>query len=506
MAGPADAGVVQRLVTRLYERLGGERYMYVILVTALLLGIVTLAIASVWVGRYLKLSIGQIGVAVGVASGIMVPAVVIVLARPSELRPVLLWLRQPSPEHAEEAWTAAIRIPWALGPRILLLAVGLGVPAAAATSALDGLGVWTGVGIYASGLVALLAGMVLDMFGAGVALRPVVRDILPYLPADFEPSARVPSLGGKALVPLLPVTLFAALMTGAWLDIVKRGPAQFGVAIAIGLGTVTAAGVVFWFVTQTVLEPIGDLVAATRRVSEGDIETPVPVVAGDELGTLASGFNRMLASLRRHEQELQKSRVRIVAAADDARRRVERDLHDGAQQRLVLIALKLGQAERLAEHDPTAAAAALPEIRADAELAISELRDLAHGIYPQALESDGLPGALGEAARHAAMRVEVDCDGAGRYAPELEAAVYFCCLEALQNAAKHAGQGAAARVGIAERDGTLVFEVADDGSGFEPAGGAGIQNMTDRITALGGTLEVRSAPGEGTTVAGSVPV
>jgi signal transduction histidine kinase len=230
----------------------------------------------------------------------------------------------------------------------------------------------------------------------------------------------------------------------------------------------------------------------------------VPVVTDDELGELTASFNEMLTELTRRADELRASRERIVAAADEERRRVERDLHDGAQQQLVLLRLKLG----LLERDPSRREL-LPEIRADVERAIAELRDLAHGLYPQALQSDGLAGALKEAVGRAPIPATLDCDGAGRYRPELEAAVYFCCLEALQNAAKHAGEDARAQLRLSERDRRLTFEVSDDGRGFDPATApqsSGLQNMTDRIGALGGEVTVNSAPGAGTTIAGEVPL
>jgi signal transduction histidine kinase len=135
------------------------------------------------------------------------------------------------------------------------------------------------------------------------------------------------------------------------------------------------------------------------------------------------------------------------------------------------------------------------------------LRDLAHGIYPPALESDGLRGALNEAARRAAAPVAVASEHVGRYRPELEAAVYFCCLEALQNAAKHAGERAQVRVWVREEGGELRFEVADDGAGFDAVAAAasyGLQNMRDRIGALGGELRVESSPRAGTVVAGRI--
>jgi signal transduction histidine kinase len=166
-------------------------------------------------------------------------------------------------------------------------------------------------------------------------------------------------------------------------------------------------------------------------------------------------------------------------------------------------------ARREVERDPTAAAAMLDELREDLDRALRELRDLAHGIYPAVLENEGLAGALREAVQRAAIPTELECDGAGPYAPEVEAAVYFCCLEAMQNAAKHAGDGARVAVALAERDGTLRFEVTDDGQGYDHAtasGSAGMQNMTDRVGALGGELRFDSEPGHGTTVNGTVPL
>jgi signal transduction histidine kinase len=170
--------------------------------------------------------------------------------------------------------------------------------------------------------------------------------------------------------------------------------------------------------------------------------------------------------------------------------------------------LKLGQARRDLANDPNAERV-LSGLQDEAGQALAELRDLAHGIYPQVLTSDGLSGALAEAARHAAIPATFTGDGVGRFAPEIEAAVYFCCLEALQNASKYAGDGASVQVKLSETDGELRFEVADDGAGFDPAsanGSAGLQNMADRIGALGGELRIVSRSGAGTSVAGTIPV
>ena len=216
----------------------------------------------------------------------------------------------------------------------------------------------------------------------------------------------------------------------------------------------------------------------------------------------------LLESLERQADELRASRARIVAAADAERRQVERDLHDGAQQDLVVVDLKLGILERkLGENEE--ALVMLEEIRADLARAIVDLRHLAHGIYPPLLANEGLSGALREAVARAGIPASFESTDIGRHAPELEAAVYFCCREALQNAAKHAGVGAQAVVSLHETPAELRFEVADDGRGFEPAAArasAGLPNMADRVGALGGTLEVEASPGIGTRVRGSIPL
>jgi signal transduction histidine kinase len=139
---------------------------------------------------------------------------------------------------------------------------------------------------------------------------------------------------------------------------------------------------------------------------------------------------------------------------------------------------------------------------------IQELRDLAHGIYPPLLMDSGLPEALRAAANRSPLAVSVDADGVGRHASDVEAAVYFCCLEALQNAAKHAPE-ASVRITVTEAGGQLSFEVRDDGPGFDVAtatAGHGFVNMSDRLGAIGGTVEWRSAPGQGATIAGTIPL
>jgi len=224
---------------------------------------------------------------------------------------------------------------------------------------------------------------------------------------------------------------------------------------------------------------------------------------------LDSALQASLDEVRRQAAEIQASRGRIVAATDLARRRIERDLHDGAQQHIVALAVRVKLASQLLERDPQKVPGALDEIATAIDDTLQELRDLAHGIYPPLLADKGLSAALGSAARRAVLPVTVSADGLARSAPEAEATVYFCVLEALQNAGKYAGEGASVRVEVREEAGSLAFNVSDDGAGFDVStrdAGAGFTNMLDRLGALGGTLRVESAPGKGTVVSGVVPV
>jgi signal transduction histidine kinase len=224
---------------------------------------------------------------------------------------------------------------------------------------------------------------------------------------------------------------------------------------------------------------------------------------------LDSALQASLDEVRRQATELQTSRRRIVATADAERRRIERNLHDGAQQHLVALAVKLRLARQFADRDLDKARAMLDQLGGDLTAAIDELRALAHGIYPPLLMDRGLVDALGAAARRSALPTEVRAGEVGRYVQEIEAAVYFCCLEALQNAGKHAGDGATCVVSVREEAGGLLFEVADDGAGFDLTArgtGAGFINMGDRVGAIGGSVNVESTPGRGTRVYGVVPV
>jgi signal transduction histidine kinase len=216
---------------------------------------------------------------------------------------------------------------------------------------------------------------------------------------------------------------------------------------------------------------------------------------------------RLTAELRARLEDLRSSRQRLVAAQDEERRKLERNLHDGAQQQLVALAVKARLASALVGNEPEKELAMLSDIRQGLGDALETLRDLARGIYPPLLADKGLGAALDAQARKAAVPVAVEPNGIGRYPQEIEAAVYFCTLEALNNVAKYA-EASSAQVGLADAGGELQFRIVDDGRGFDTSVtdyGTGLQGMADRLEAVGGTLEVRSEPGRGTTIIGRVP-
>lgn len=222
---------------------------------------------------------------------------------------------------------------------------------------------------------------------------------------------------------------------------------------------------------------------------------------------LDSALQESLDEVKRQAEELRASRARIVATADAERRKIERNLHDGAQQHLVALAVNLRLARDLLEEDPGTAGEMLDMLADNIKETIQELRDLAHGIYPPLLMDSGLVEALRAAAGRSPLDVAFEPGEVGRYPTEVEAAVYFCCLEALQNAGKHASEAHVALT-VGEEAGRLRFRVTDDGPGFDLAAmglGHGFTNMSDRLGAIGGEVSWDSRPGDGVTVSGWVP-
>jgi signal transduction histidine kinase len=237
-------------------------------------------------------------------------------------------------------------------------------------------------------------------------------------------------------------------------------------------------------------------------------QDPALVQAASSYALTALENDRLVGRLHASLRELSESRARIVSVADGERRKIERDLHDGAQQRLVALQIKLElMAERLQDVSPDSASA-IRDLEDDVDVTIDEMRALARGVYPSLLAERGLSEALRAAGRGASVPTMVDAAGIGRYSPEVEATVYFACMEALQNVAKHANGASGVSISVSQNE-RLRFEVRDDGKGFDArnaAYGAGLTNLRDRLAAVGGDLDVESAPGLGTRIAGVIPV
>ncbi len=264
--------------------------------------------------------------------------------------------------------------------------------------------------------------------------------------------------------------------------------------------------------------PVDDPTRATTEIaSNGRVVATLihdaALVGEPNVREVAGGFAlmalenlRLDAELHSSLRELSESRARILSAIDLERERIERDLHDGAQQRLVALRVGLEVAAETLEQNPESTRELLEKLGADVQGTLNELRALARGVYPPLLADHGIGEALRMAARTSMLPTTVRSKGVGRYSQQIESAVYFCCLEGLQNAAKHSGADSA-EIHLWE-DEELRFEVRDHGGGFAArrTRGMGLDHMRDRIASLGGRLTITSVPGEGTVVAGSVPV
>ena len=431
------------------------------------------------------------------------------------------------------------------------LAFGIGIPAAAAIAVLR-YRLWDLDVVLKRAIVATILLLLL------VAVSGVVLLVIGGLvvgPLDAPGAALVMGIGigalawpllrlsrriadriayGERATPYEVLTQFSDRMAESYAtdDVLPR------MAAIVGEGT-GAKGVTIWLLVGGQLRPATAWPVSDDEVADEDL-APAATLAdltgdvflvrhqGEQLGAitvamhandpmnqtkeklikdLAGQAGLVLRNVRLIE-ELRASRRRLVAAQDAERRRLERNIHDGAQQQLVALQVKQRLADGMIERDPTKARELVRQLQADTAEALDALRDLARGIYPPLLADKGLGSALESQARKSPVPVTVESDSLGRYSQEVEAAVYFCALEAMNNLAKYAG-ASSAMVSLSQVDGTLTFAVSDDGVGFVPAeasGGTGLQGMADRLDAIGGRLEVRSAPGEGTTVVGRVPI
>jgi signal transduction histidine kinase len=279
------------------------------------------------------------------------------------------------------------------------------------------------------------------------------------------------------------------------------------VAAAGGLaGSVVLIAMFAGYLAGAIVRPIRRVAEMAGRLAGGDLGARMPERGVGEVGALQRSFNTMASSLEQSREELAASRARIVAAADQARRRIERDLHDGTQQRLVSLVLDLRAAEAAVPPE-------LPELRAQlARVAeglageLDELREISRGIHPAILSEGGLGPALKALARRSAVPVELDVQVVARLPEPVEVAAYYVVSEALANAAKHA-HASVVQVEARARDGGLRLTVRDDGvGGATPGQGSGLIGLTDRVEALGGTISIASPGGQGTTLLVDLPV
>ena len=370
-------------------------------------------------------------------------------------------------------------------------------------------------------------------FVAAFALNAALFDLAGVHPTD---TARAIFAGTRILVPLgfIAGLLFARAYAGEALafmarKLVGRPPIAAVEQLVRRVLDDPQAKLVFWlprsdqFVdrhgTVVVLDPAFDGLT-WRPFGHGDArvlavvhdvalsEDPELLEAVGAASLLALESRRLEHDLVDSVDALRASQRRLVGAASAERRKIERDLHDGVQQKLVALRIELELTRDLVGE--SGLEGRLAHLAADFDDALDELRSTAHGIYPPLLADEGLEAALREVARRSTVPLSVDLEDVGRLSEDRETAVYYCCLEALQNVAKHGGDEASASLRLWRDRQALRFSVSDDGVGFvprRPAGqGAGLTNMTDRIGAVGGTLAVRSALGEGTTVLGAVTI
>jgi signal transduction histidine kinase len=260
------------------------------------------------------------------------------------------------------------------------------------------------------------------------------------------------------------------------------------------------------YLTRAIVQPVRRTAAMAGRLAGGDLSARTGERGVGEIGVLERSFNTMARSLEQNREELAASRARIVAAGDLARRRIERDLHDGTQQRLVSLVLDLRAAEAAVPPERPELRAQLDGVADGLAGALDDLRELTRGIHPAILSEGGLRPALKALARRSVVPVELEVDVQTRLPEPVEVAAYYVVSEALANTAKHA-QASVAHVDVRAGNGSLHLSVRDDGvGGATPGRGSGLIGLTDRVEALGGTIALHSPAGKGTSLQVDLPI
>jgi signal transduction histidine kinase len=508
-------GRIDRALDRLYARREG-RVVFLVAIAVLILGLVTAISGDVIIARWLGRSVtdGLLIFAIWTPIGAAL-AILGALTALDQVRTMLAWSGpRRTQERAPRAWYA-----FAGQARLHFrsaAACGLSIPPCAVWMMNHfHKPLWGAVPVTIGGWFGIAGFAALIAFAGDLLVRPALTDVASRLPPEFEPKTTGTPVWVKAFAPLPVIALYGALLVGAYANLSTNDLVRYTFALVAALIVIAIAATMFMVINRSALRPLDDLTAATGRVRAGDLVTPVPVVSEDQLGALAQAFNRMLEGLREREalrgevlsreEELRASRARIVAASDAERRRVERNIHDGAQQRLVALSLDL----RMLEDAATALnaeqlAAMAAEAGVNLKQALDELRELARGLHPSVLETDGLGPALRQLASRSPIPVNVTA--VSRRLPEaIESTAYFVASEALANVAKYA-QASSVQVSVEQQNSRVTIRIADDGvGGARTDDGSGLIGLLDRVAALDGTLTIESPPDEGTVVTAELP-
>lgn len=430
-------------------------------------------------------------------------------------RPLRRWER--GEESAGDAWLAVSRLPYSIVKTNYLIVFLITAPGGLLIAASVQPVTWALTGIYSLSCLGMwLYCLALGIFETSIFARPVLRSIARSI--DGAPPMIPGLLLTTRLLFVVPGLSVATAMLGSGVGMTPGQNLHLALA-HIAIATVlsaTAAIPITMLLAKSVRDPIEDLLEGTKRVQAADYGTPVPELSTDELGLLARSFNEAMDGLSERQMlsrenlqlldEVRASRTRIVGAADASRRRIERNLHDGAQQRLVAVALDLSMLQDTASTmSPDELHAAVGQASNDIKDALAELRELARGLHPAVLSTDGLAPALNQLATRSKMPVAVNVPEA-RFPAEVETAAYFVAAEALANVAKYS-RASQASVSVEAGHGRVLVYVCDDGIGGATLGsGTGLAGLADRVEALDGKLTIESPVGHGTTVKAEIPV
>ncbi|MDX1510903.1 MAG: sensor histidine kinase [Nitriliruptorales bacterium] len=496
---------IEAAFDRLYHRLGA-RYLTVMRYVVLVPIYLAVAFFAVVFLSYLDPTAEQVARAMVVGHVLLILVVVVHMAPGGKklTAPVDRWLAEGRPDElAMEAWEAARVITskgfWlALRSGILVYVLSMAYSAVEFSFSLLDLAVITqGFLLAVVGIVAVVWPFT-EMYH-----RPVRRDLARRLGDDLpEVTVQFP-IGGRLLLSGAAI----GLMTGAVIAFAARFnedlPSLGRLGVLVVIVGLTISALPIFLLSRSLLAPVEDLLDATQRVAAGDLSARVDVTTNDEVGVLAHSFNRMVDELEEAVAEVRASRARIVAASDAERRRVERNIHDGAQQQLTALGIQLNLLRELVTDRPDVLEALGAAIR-NLRLSLDELRELARGLHPSILTTDGLGPALAQLADRSSVPVVIDVSDE-RLDEGLESTAYFVVSEALANVTKYA-QASSVSISMLRDDGTVVLEVVDDGvGGARPEPGSGLAGLVDRVEAVGGQLHIDSPAGSGTTIRAILP-